>query len=159
MTQIYFVPLPGLPASPPLHNVLEVEKFNPGRTIYAHVHGIIPVLNLHCQCRHMSSAIYGKFAKFSVKLTLLMQIIGLSARSSSSLLWIQMYRLGSSQVDSSCPQDGDQDLRNSFINPATPAFTRPNFGSEDGLGGSIYDPVYYSSLFSDNQDEGFLREV
>ncbi|KAK1411066.1 hypothetical protein QVD17_37610 [Tagetes erecta] len=107
---------------------------------------------------HMSSAIYGKFAKFSVKLTLLMQIIGISARSSSSLLWIQMYRLGSSQVDSLSPQDGDQDLRNSFINPATPAFIRPNFGSEDGLGGSIYDPVYYSSLFSDNQDEGFLRE-
>ncbi|MFS8009147.1 hypothetical protein Hanom_Chr14g01281151 [Helianthus anomalus] len=107
---------------------------------------------------HMSSGIYGKFAVFSVKLTLLMQIIGLSVRSSSSLLWIQMYRLGSSLVDSSCPQDGDQDLRNSFINPATPAFIRPNFGPEDGLGGSIYDPVYYSSLFSDNQDEGFLRE-
>ncbi|KAI7752247.1 hypothetical protein M8C21_023168, partial [Ambrosia artemisiifolia] len=107
---------------------------------------------------HMSSEIYGKFAVFSVKITLFMQIIGLSVRSSSSLLWIQMYRLGSSQVDSSCPQDGDQDLRNSFINPATPAFIRPNLGPEDGLGGSIYDPVYYSSLFSDNLDEGFLRE-
>ncbi|KAI3798247.1 hypothetical protein L1987_33518 [Smallanthus sonchifolius] len=107
---------------------------------------------------YMSSGIYGKFAIFSVKLTLLMQIIGCSVRSSSSLLWIQMYRLGSSQVDSSSPQDGDQDLRNSFINPVTPAFIRPNSGSEDGLGGSIYDPVYYSSLFSDNQDEGFLCE-
>ncbi|XP_076907568.1 uncharacterized protein LOC143564064 [Bidens hawaiensis] len=108
---------------------------------------------------HMSSEFYGRFLRFSVKLTLIMQIIGCSVRSTSSLLWIQMYRLGSSEVDnSSCPQDADQDLRNSFINPATPDFIRPSSGSEDGLGGSIYDPVYYSSLFSDNQDEGFLRE-
>ncbi|KAK9062478.1 hypothetical protein SSX86_019664 [Deinandra increscens subsp. villosa] len=106
---------------------------------------------------YMPSEIHGKFAMFSVKLTLLMQIVGFSMRSLSSILWIQMYRLGSSQVDSSCPQDGE-DLRNSFINPATPAFVRPNSGMEDGLGGSIYDPVYYSSLFSDNQDEGLLLE-
>ncbi|XP_024995278.1 uncharacterized protein LOC112528478 isoform X1 [Cynara cardunculus var. scolymus] len=107
---------------------------------------------------YMSSEIYGKFAIFSVKLTLLMQVIGFSVRSSSSLLWIQMYRLGASPVDSTCPQEGDQDLRNSFINPATPSVMRPASGSNDVLGGSIYDPVYYSSLFSDNQDEGFLRE-
>ncbi|KAL8246372.1 hypothetical protein R6Q59_007588 [Mikania micrantha] len=107
---------------------------------------------------YMSYEIYGKFAVFSMKLTFIMQIIAFSVRSSSSLLWIQMYRLGSSQVESSCPQEGDQDLRNSFINPATPAFIRPASGSEDGLGGSIYDPVYYSSLFSDNQDDGLLRE-
>ncbi|XP_071736540.1 uncharacterized protein [Rutidosis leptorrhynchoides] len=107
---------------------------------------------------YMSSEYYGKFAIFSVKLTLIMQIGGCAVRSSSSLLWIQMYRLGSSLVDNTCPQDGDPDLRNSFINPATPLFTRPISGSEDVLGGSIYDPAYYSSLFSDIQDEGFLRE-
>nr|XP_043633215.1 uncharacterized protein LOC122604385 [Erigeron canadensis] len=107
---------------------------------------------------HMSSEIHGKFAIFSVKVTLVMQIIGFSVRSSSSLLWIQMYRLGSSLVDSTCHQDGDQDLRNSFINPATPSFIRPTSDSEDVLGGSIYDPVYYSSLFSNNHDEGYLRE-
>lgn len=107
---------------------------------------------------YMSSEIHGKFAIISVKVTLIMQVIGFSVRSSSSLLWIQMYRLGSSLVDSTYPQDGDQDLRNSFINPATPSFVRPTSGSSDVLGGSIYDPVYYSSLFSDNQDDGFLLE-
>ncbi|CAH1436493.1 unnamed protein product [Lactuca virosa] len=108
---------------------------------------------------YMSSEIHGKFAIISIKVTLIMQAIGFSVRSSSSLLWIQMYRLGSSLVDNTYPQDGDQDLGNSFINPATPLFNRHNTsGSSDVLGGSIYDPVYYSSLFSDNQDDGSLRE-
>ncbi|KAL4578358.1 hypothetical protein LXL04_014480 [Taraxacum kok-saghyz] len=106
---------------------------------------------------YMSSEIHGKFAIISVKVTLIMQAIGVSVRSSSSLLWIQMYRLGSSPVDSTYPQDGDQEV-NSFINPATPCFNRNTSGSSDVLGGSIYDPVYYSSLFSDNQDDGSLRE-
>ncbi|KAL4577222.1 hypothetical protein LXL04_013327 [Taraxacum kok-saghyz] len=54
------------------------------------------------------------------------------------------------------PQDGDPDV-NSFINPATPSFNRHTSGSSDVLGGSVYDTVYYSSLFSDNQDDGFLQ--
>ncbi|XP_024983763.1 uncharacterized protein LOC112519750 [Cynara cardunculus var. scolymus] len=105
----------------------------------------------------ISSEIYGELAIFSVRLTLLMQIIGFMVRSSSSLLWIQMYRLGPSLVDSTVPRDGDLDLRNSFMSPATPPVVRRTSGSADLLGGSIYDPAYYSSLFSDNQDEGSLH--
>ncbi|GJW49009.1 hypothetical protein Tco_0080655 [Tanacetum coccineum] len=101
----------------------------------------------------ISSEIYGEFAIFSVRLTLLMQIIGFTVRSSSSFLWIQMYRLGPSLIDSTVPRDGEWDLRNSFISPATPPIIRRTAGSVE----PIYDPGFYSSLFSDNQDEGSVH--
>uniref|UniRef100_A0A5B6ZG53 Uncharacterized protein n=2 Tax=Davidia involucrata TaxID=16924 RepID=A0A5B6ZG53_DAVIN len=104
---------------------------------------------------NISSKIYGTFVIFSVKLTLSMQIIGFSVRLSSSLLWIQMYKLGVSYVDSSAPREADFDLRNSFINPATPDIGRRSSDSGDALGGSIYDPVYYSSLFEDDKGNGY----
>ncbi|KAL5766982.1 hypothetical protein ACOSP7_017599 [Xanthoceras sorbifolium] len=103
---------------------------------------------------NISSETYGAFFIFSVKLTMAMEIIGFSVRLSSSLLWIQIYRLGVSTVDA--PREVDFDLRNSFLSPATPA-THPVVGSrqisdcDDALGGSIYDPIYYSSLFEDAQ--------
>ncbi|KAL4561021.1 hypothetical protein LXL04_033181 [Taraxacum kok-saghyz] len=105
---------------------------------------------------NISSDIYGEFAIFSVRLTLLMQIIGFTVRSSSSLLWIQMYRLGPSLVDSTVSRDGDLDLRNSFMTPATPPVVRRSMDSTGG-GASIYDPAYYSSLFADNHDEESLQ--
>lgn len=43
---------------------------------------------------NISSEIYGTYVIFSVKLSLAMQIIGFVVRLSSSLLWVQMYRLG-----------------------------------------------------------------
>lgn len=104
---------------------------------------------------NLSSEIYGPFAIFSVKLALSMQIIGFCVRLSSSLLWIQMYRLGVSYVDSTIPQESDLDLRNNFLNSAPPAIVRNSSGSDEVLGGSIYDPVYYSSLFEDGRDDGY----
>lgn len=94
-----------------------------------------------------------------MKLTLLMQIVGFSVRVSSSLLWYQMYRLGVSHVDHSNPQEADLDLRNSFINPSTPVVARQPSGSDDVLGGSIYDPAYYSSLFEDGREHGYSFRV
>ncbi|CAN6558803.1 unnamed protein product [Malus baccata var. baccata] len=89
---------------------------------------------------------------FSVKLTLAMQIIGFSIRLSSSLLWIQIYRLGLSYVDTSAtPREADFDLRNSFLSPTTPVVPRQTSDSSDAIGGAIYDPAYYSSLFEDGQ--------
>lgn len=88
-----------------------------------------------------------------------MQIVGFSVRVSSSFLWIQMYRLGVSHVDHSNPQEADMDLRNSFINPSTPVIVRQPSGSDDVLGGSIYDPAYYSSLFEDGQEHGYSFRV
>lgn len=87
-----------------------------------------------------------------------MQIIGFSVRLSSSLLWVQMYRLGASYMDNSVPRDTDVDLRNSFLSPSTPIVRRPS-GSDDVVGGSIYDPAYYSSLFEDGRDDVFLYKV
>ncbi|KAB1199558.1 hypothetical protein CJ030_MR2G020345 [Morella rubra] len=99
----------------------------------------------------ISSADYGAFFIFSVKLALAMQIVGFTVRLLSSLLWIQIYRLGVPYVDSAVPREADFDLRTSFLNPATPAVVRQCSDSDEILGGSIYDPAYYSSLF-DSQD-------
>ncbi|XP_019155313.1 PREDICTED: uncharacterized protein LOC109152194 isoform X1 [Ipomoea nil] len=108
---------------------------------------------------NVSSETYGGFVIFSVKLTLAMQIIGFCVRLSSSLLWIQMYRLGISYLDNSIPQEAYADLRHSFLNPATPSIIRQPSGADDVLGGSIYDPQYYSSLFGDGKDEAYLSET
>ncbi|XP_073311306.1 uncharacterized protein [Primulina huaijiensis] len=104
----------------------------------------------------MPSETFGTFVAFSVKLTLTMQIIGFSVRLSSSLLWLQMYRLGVSYIDNSNLRDTDFDLRNNFLSPPTPSVVRRPSGSDDAVGGSIYDPAYYSSLFEDGKDESYL---
>ncbi|CAL5205057.1 unnamed protein product [Lathyrus oleraceus] len=52
-------------------------------------------------------------------------------------------------------QAADYDLRSSFLSPATPAIARQRSNSNEILGGSIYDPAYYSSLFEDNQENKF----
>ncbi|KAK3204830.1 hypothetical protein Dsin_018876 [Dipteronia sinensis] len=102
----------------------------------------------------ISSKTYGSFFIFSVRLTMAMQIIGFFVRLSSSLLWIQIYRLGISSVDA--PRDAEFDLRNSFLSPATPAVVGRQISEcDDVLGGSIYDPTYYSSLFEDGQDNKY----
>lgn len=111
----------------------------------------------------ISTGSYGIFFIFSVRLTLAMQIIGFSVRLSSSFLWIQIYRLGVSYIDSAAPREADFDLRNSFLSPVTPAAAasvgRRCSESDDALGGSIYDPAYYSSLFEDGQDNKFSLVV
>ncbi|KAF4359538.1 hypothetical protein F8388_003541 [Cannabis sativa] len=108
--------------------------------------------NIVCICRNISSDKYGTFFIFSVKLTLSMQIIGFSVRLSSSLLWIQIYRLGVSHLDTTIPREADYDVRTSFLSPVTPAAARQSSGSDEVLGGSIYDPAYYSSLFEDGEE-------
>ncbi|KAL0680356.1 hypothetical protein Bca4012_008338 [Brassica carinata] len=97
---------------------------------------------------------YGALYIFSVRLTMAMEMIGFFVRLSSSLLWFQIYRLGASVVDtcsSSLPRETDSDLRNSFLNPPTPALIdrRCSGAAEEILGGSIYDPAYYTSLFEE----------
>lgn len=110
--------------------------------------------------RDISSDDRGMFFVFSVKLTLAMQIIGFIVRLSSSLLWIQIYRLGVPYIDSLAPQEADFDLRSSFLSPTTPAaVARQCSDSDVVLGGSIYDPAYYSSLFEEGQDNKCLRGV
>ncbi|KAJ8747730.1 hypothetical protein K2173_014505 [Erythroxylum novogranatense] len=106
----------------------------------------------------LSSKTYGAFFIFSVKLTLAMQIIGFSVRLSSSFLWVQIYRLGVSHVETVPPREADFDLRHSFLSPVTPAVAGRFSDSDVVVGGSVYDPDYYSSLFEDGQNTGCLRE-
>lgn len=106
--------------------------------------------NVMCVCRNISKDDYAPFFIFSVKLTLVMQIVGFIVRLSSSLLWIQIYRLGASYVDTA--SRADFDLRSSFLSPVVPAVARQSSNSNEILGGSIYDPAYYSSLFEDSQE-------
>ncbi|KAJ0978088.1 hypothetical protein J5N97_013569 [Dioscorea zingiberensis] len=102
---------------------------------------------------------YEPFVIFSLRLALSMQIIGFSVRFLSSFLWIQMYRLGISSVDSAPYRETDFDVRNSFLNPPIHGIVRENSTSDDILGGSIYDPTYYSSLFEDAQEKGCVHQV
>ena len=111
-------------------------------------------------CRNISADKYGMFFVFSVKLTMAMQIVGFTVRLSSSLLWIQIYRLGVPYIDSTATREADFDLRSSFLSPTTPATVgRQCSDSDVVLGGSIYDPDNYSSLFEDGQDSRCLRQV
>ncbi|XP_061980914.1 nuclear pore complex protein NUP214-like isoform X2 [Populus nigra] len=108
---------------------------------------------------NISSDKYGLFFVFSVKLTMAMQIVGFTVRLSSSLLWIQIYRLGVPYIDSTATREADFDLRSSFLSPTTPATVgRQCSDSDVVLGGSIYDPDNYSSLFEDGQDSRCLRQ-
>lgn len=70
-----------------------------------------------------------------------------------------MYRLGLSWVDSVAHREVDYDLRSSFLNPPIHEPCRQHSISDDILGGSIYDPAYYSSLFEDGQDKKNANEV
>ncbi|KAM0824054.1 hypothetical protein ACQ4PT_070464 [Festuca glaucescens] len=89
---------------------------------------------------------YGQLFVFSLRLALWMQIIGFSVRFLSSFIWIQMYSLG---VSSSTPMYYEaNDARNSFLSPRSNSVRRSSM-ADDILGGSIYDPSYYSSLFED----------
>lgn len=107
------------------------------------------------QIWNISSEKYSPYLIFSLRLAFLMQILGSSIRLASSLLWIQMYRLGVSYVDTTASRDADFDIRESFLNPIAPGVVSQNSDSEI-IGGSIYDPTYYSSLFGDtSQDDGF----
>lgn len=113
---------------------------------------------------NISSETYGTYIIFSVKLTLWMEIIGFWVRLLSSILWVQMYRLGVSYIDGSALREADSDLRNSFLSPVTAAIARRTPECDEALGGSIYDPTYYSSLFEDGQDNvyslgGLGREI
>ncbi|KAG5076340.1 hypothetical protein JHK82_055035 [Glycine max] len=107
---------------------------------------------------NISTKYYTTFFTFSVKLTLAMQIVGFTVRLSSSLLWIQIYRLGASYVNAAS-RAADSDLRSSFLSPMTPAVARQCSNSNEILGGSIYDPSYYSSLFEDAQENKYSSEM
>jgi hypothetical protein len=68
-----------------------------------------------------------------------------------------MYRLGPS---SNTPTyfDANHEVRNSFLSPRSDSVRR-NSMADDILGGSIYDPSYYSSLFEDVRNNSCNHQV
>ncbi|KAG6523474.1 hypothetical protein ZIOFF_013333 [Zingiber officinale] len=101
---------------------------------------------------------FGLVFVFSIKLALLMEIIGFSMRFLSSFLWVQMYRLGVSTMDNTT-YCADYNVRDSFVNPPTNEVARQTSNADKILGGSVYDPAYYSSLFEDIQETQHMTEV
>jgi hypothetical protein len=100
---------------------------------------------------------YGQLFVLSLRLALWMQIIGFSIRFLSSFIWIQMYRLGAS---SSSPTyfEANHEARISFLSPRSDSVRRSSM-ADDILGGSIYDPSYYSSLFEDVRNNACTHQV
>lgn len=86
-----------------------------------------------------------------------MQIIGFSVRFLSSFLWIQMYRLGASSTTLTYFET-NHEARNSFLSPRSDSVRRSSM-ADDILGGSIYDPSYYSSLFEDVRNNACNHQV
>ncbi|KAG6482627.1 uncharacterized protein LOC122014424 isoform X1 [Zingiber officinale] len=101
---------------------------------------------------------FGPLFVFSIRLALLMEIFGFSVRFLSSFLWVQMYRLGVSTVDSTIYR-ADYNVRDSFVNRPTNEVARQASTADEILGGSIYDPAYFSSLFEDIQETQHMPEV
>ncbi|XP_042420739.1 uncharacterized protein LOC122008899 isoform X2 [Zingiber officinale] len=101
---------------------------------------------------------FGPLFVFSIRLALLMEIFGFSVRFLSSFLWVQMYRLGVSTVDSNVYR-ADYNVRDSFVNRPTNEVARQASTADEILGGSIYDPAYFSSLFEDIQETQHMPEV
>ncbi|ONM52456.1 uncharacterized protein [Zea mays] len=100
---------------------------------------------------------YGQLFVFSLRLALWMQIIGFSVRFLSSFLWIQMYRLGPSFTTPTYFET-NHEARTSFLSPRSDSVRR-NSMADDILGGSIYDPSYYSSLFEDVRNNACNHQV
>ena len=100
----------------------------------------------------------GKLTAFSLQLTLWMQITGFSVRFVSSFIWLKMYRLGSDQGHIYQPVDGEA-RTGTFGNLSPSSSPRTISLSDEVLGGSIYNPAYYASLFSSLEEAHYLKEV
>ncbi|WOL14725.1 hypothetical protein Cni_G23506 [Canna indica] len=106
----------------------------------------------------VSSETYGQFFAFSIRLTLAMQIIGFSIRFLSSFLWIQMYRIGASNVSITVSHETDISVRNRFLNPRTHEISRESSGSDDILDGYLYEPLCNSSRFEGARNGTYIPE-
>ncbi|PKA51183.1 hypothetical protein AXF42_Ash010623 [Apostasia shenzhenica] len=99
---------------------------------------------------------FSPFFVFSVRLVFSMQIIGFSVRLVSSLLWIQMYRLGSSDGENISYHEAF--YRRSFLNPSVEDVARQSSLSNNILGGCVRIASPYTPLFEDAQDKGYASE-
>ncbi|KAG6495774.1 hypothetical protein ZIOFF_043601 [Zingiber officinale] len=120
-------------------------------------HSLFPLCNVTFYRNFNPDQKFGPVFVFSIKLALLMEIIDFSVRFLSSFLWVRMYRLGVSTLDNTT-YCADYNVRDSFVNPPTNEVARQTSNANKILGGSVYDPSYYSSLFEDIQETQHMTE-
>ncbi|KAJ7524898.1 hypothetical protein O6H91_17G026800 [Diphasiastrum complanatum] len=93
---------------------------------------------------------FGKFWELPLRIVLWMQSISFGLHFVSSFIWLMMYRIGL-RTDYPAmyqPVDFDGRIGNLFIHSSSLS-ALPADIDEEVLGGSIYDPAYYYSLFPD----------
>ncbi|XP_020576123.1 uncharacterized protein LOC110021808 [Phalaenopsis equestris] len=100
---------------------------------------------------------YGPFFLFSLRLAFSMQIIGFSVRLLSSVLWIQMYRLG--PVIWSRVPDHEPFYRRSLSSPSTEDMTRQRSMSGNIFVSNLCIATPHAPPFEDAQDKGHASEV
>lgn len=97
-------------------------------------------------CRNAETEKFGVLFVFSVKLTMAMQIIGFSTRFFSLFLWIQIYRLGASNVihrvsPEAVIEDCEAaDVGSSLLSPKSYETWEQCFGSNINPVDTNYDP-------------------
>ncbi|KMZ76063.1 hypothetical protein ZOSMA_107G00610 [Zostera marina] len=112
---------------------------------------------------NISSAKYGAILAFCVKLTLWMQIISFCVRSLSSLLWIQMYRLGAAVLETTDIQETynlNLNLKSNSMDSISSEPSGSGFCStfNAAYNGPVDDPSQYRSLFEDAQDQRYIEK-
>lgn len=106
----------------------------------------------------------GKFTIFSLQLVLWMQAIGFLVRFLSAFVWLHMYRLGGTSEWRGLYQPLDLERRTASFRVPTASSsprttTRQSSLSDEILGGSIYNPAYYSSNFGPAEGVRSIKEV
>lgn len=96
---------------------------------------------------------YGPFFVFSLRLAFSMQIIGFSIRLLSSLLWIQMYRLG--PLSGGSVSYHEPFYRRSFLTSSIDDVVRQSSLSDNILGSYVRIASPYMPLF---EDAGYASE-
>lgn len=99
---------------------------------------------------------YGPFFVFSLRLAFSMQIIGFAVKLLSSLLWIQMYRLGPLNGDNVSYHEAF--YRRSFLSPSTEDVATQSSMSDNIFGSFVRIASPYTPLFGGAQDKGYASE-
>lgn len=100
---------------------------------------------------------FGKFTAFSLQVVLSMQITGFIVRFFSAFVWLQMFWLGLQEQGVYQPLGAEANFGRVgtfgiFSPVSSPRTSRQSSLNDEVLGGSIYNPGHYSSLFSSSDD-------
>lgn len=121
--------------------------------------------NSSLPCRQGSAETqFGKFTAFSLQVVLSMQITGFIVRFFSAFVWLQMFWLGLQEQGVYQPLGAEANFGRVgtfgiFSPVSSPRTSRQSSLNDEVLGGSIYNPGHYSSLFSSSDDGQPIKKV